>query len=259
MLTDSHCHITCNELYDELDDVLIRAKENRLGQMMIMCTNREEYERALPLHQNNPDLFKVAFGYYPGDVDKITEEDLAYLEKEARAGHLDVLGEIGLDYYWQSDNKPTQKALFERQIELANETNLPISIHMREATKDTLDLLQAKAKTPIIFHCFSGSKESMEIALKMNSLISFAGPITYKNNKTGPECVKACPIDRMLSETDSPYLSPVPKRGKRNEPANVAYTVAKIAELKDMDQSVVEETITSNFERLFHHPSFNKA
>lgn len=250
MLTDTHCHLTCDELYDHCEELLENAGQANVDLMMIMATNKEEYWRALELKKKYPDRIKVAFGWFPGDAKEITKEDLEYLRQEALSGRIDVLGEIGLDYYWDKSFKEEQKALFKAQIEIANEANLPISIHMREASQDTLELLK-QAKTPIIFHCFSGSLPIMQEALKMNSLISFAGPITYKNNKQGPLNVKACPLTRLLSETDSPYLSPVPKRGKRNEPAYVAFIVDKIAELKGLSSQEVTAQIRQNFLSLF--------
>lgn len=255
MITDTHCHLTCDTLFEDVDTHIAEALSQGVDLMMVMCTNKEEYLRAKQLKSKYPEFLKVAFGFYPGDVQEITQDDLDYLESEAKAHHLDVLGEIGLDYYWDTTFKQEQKELFIRQIELANEANLPISIHMREASRDCLDILKAYAKTPIIFHCFSGSLEIMKEALTLNSLISFAGPITYKNNKQGPINVANCPLDRILSETDSPYLSPVPYRGKENHPAYVHATVAKIAEIKEIDEEVLNQQIRQNFLSLLDTPT----
>ena len=251
MYIDSHCHITCDQLYDRIDEVIAHAQEQNVDQMLIMCLNREELERALKLKEQYPDRFKIAFGWFCGDARDVTEEDLDYLRQVCSQGKLDVLGEIGLDYYWDKSFNDIQKDLFIKQIEIANEFSLPISIHMRDASRDTLDILKEHAKTKIIFHCFSGSLEIMKEALKMNSLISFAGPVTYKNNKTGPENIKACPLDRILSETDAPYLAPVPKRGKENEPAFVRYTAEKIAELKEIPVQDCLEQIEKNYQSFF--------
>ncbi len=250
MFTDTHCHLTCDELYDRCEELLDRADQENVDLMMVMATNKEEYLRALKLKEKYPNRIKVAFGWFPGDAKEITQENLDYLRQEALSKRMDVLGEIGLDYYWDKSFKEEQKALFKAQIEIANEANLPISIHMREASQDTLELLRL-AKTPIIFHCFSGSLPIMQEALKLNSFISFAGPITYKNNKQGPINVGACPLDRLLSETDAPYLSPVPKRGKRNEPAYVSFTVDKIAQIKGISQEEIANQIRQNFLSLF--------
>ena len=248
MYTDSHCHLTCDELYDQLDEVL--ANMHSLSSCMIMCTNETEFQRALLIKKQDP-RFKVAFGFFPGDAKEVSHQDLEQLEMNLKEGLIDVLGEIGLDYYWDDSFKEIQKELFIKQIELANRYKVPISIHMREATNDCLSILKQYAKTKIIFHCFSGSLETMKECLKMNSLISFAGVITFKNAKHAPECVKACPIDRILSETDSPYLTPVPYRGKRNQPAYVEFVEKKIAELKESDLESVCRQIEQKFLSLF--------
>ena len=158
---------------------------------------------------------------------------------------------MGLDYYWDTSFNDLQKELFIKQIQIANEHKLPISIHMRESTKDCMDILKQYAKTKIIFHCFSGSKETMMECLKMNSMISFAGPITFKNARQAPECIKACPIDRIITETDSPYLTPVPYRGKENEPMYVEYIAKKICEIKQLDESNACKQIGENFNSIF--------
>lgn len=250
MITDTHCHLSCDELYPKADELIQHALDEGVDLMMVMATNKEEYLRALELKKRYPDHLRVAFGWFPSDALSITDEDLAYIEEEAKSGRMDVLGEIGLDYHWDTSFKEEQKKLFAAQLDIAARSEIPVAIHMRDASRDTMDLLWEHAKTPIIFHCFSGSLPILEEALKMNSMISFAGPITYKNNKQGPINVKACPPERMLSETDSPYLSPVPFRGKENQPAYVKATVEKLAELKEMDPDQLNTQIRSNFKRL---------
>lgn len=250
MITDTHNHLTCEELWPKADDLIQNALEEDVDQMLVISLNKDEYLKALQLKEKYPENIKVAFGYYPSDARDITEEDLDYLKKEAASGRMDVLGEIGLDYHWDDTFKDIQKDLFKKQIEIANETGLPISIHMRDASRDTMDLLK-EAKTPIILHCFSGSLPIMEEALKMNAMISFAGPITYKNNKQGPINIAACPAERILSETDAPYLAPVPYRGKENQPAYVKATVEKIAQIKEMDVEDLEKQIRKNYLSLF--------
>lgn len=248
MFTDSHCHITCDELWPQVDEVIGRMDD--VFRCMIICTNEKELERALKLNEKYGGRFRIAFGWYPGDVNEVDDKRINFLEEQLKAGRLDVLGEIGLDYHWGTDDKEAQIKLFERQIELANKYHIPLAIHLRDAMGDGLKMLE-KAEVPIIFHCWSGSPESMREALKMDSLISFAGPITYKNAKHGPACVKECPVERMLTETDSPYLAPVPKRGKVNEPSFVEWTTKKICELKDLEESEVCAQIVKNFDSLF--------
>lgn len=248
MYTDSHAHITCDDLYQRIDEVIEHM--NEISHCMIMCTSIEELDRALAIKKSD-SRFKVAFGWFPGDAQDIHEEELKKLYDIASSKQIDCLGEIGLDYYWDTSFNEVQKELFIQQIQIANECHLPISIHMRESTKDTLDILKRYAKTKIIFHCFSGSVETMKECLKMNSLISFAGPLTFKNAKHAPECVQACPVDRILSETDSPYLTPVPYRGKQNEPMYVKYVAKKICELKQIDEDLLCSQIQTNFLNVF--------
>lgn len=248
MYLDSHCHITCDKLYEDVDKILENAKD--LSDMLVMCTNKEEFERALPLKEKDSRL-KVAFGFFPGDAKEITDEDLDYLEKNLKEGKVDLLGEIGLDYYWDDSFKEEQKELFIKQLKLAEKYRLPVSIHMRDASGDTLEILKKHAKTKTILHCYSGSPETMKELLKMDTLISFAGPVTFKNNKNGPACIEACPLDRILSETDSPYLTPVPYRGKTNQPAYVKYVADKIAEIKALPIEEVTSQIKKNYDTLF--------
>lgn len=248
---DSHCHLTCDEMFDQVDDYISRAREAGVSQMMIICTGREEFERALEVKNRYPETIRVAFGWYPEDALKVTEEDMEYLENAARNHQIDVLGEIGLDYHNDRSYKEEQKKLLIDQIGIANRYGLPIAIHMRDASGDCMEILKTVPETKIIFHCYSGSTETLKEALKLNSLISFAGPITFKNNKLGPENVRVCPPERILSETDSPFLAPVPKRGKRNEPAYVEHTVRKMAEIKVMDEEALKSQIQKNYSSIF--------
>lgn len=248
MYTDSHCHITDSSLFERIDEVIENMSD--VSNCMIMCTDKLTLKRALQIKEKD-NRFKVAFGWFCSDAKKINKEDLAFLEKVCADKKIDCLGEIGLDYYWDTSFNDIQKQLFIRQIQIANKYQLPISIHMRESTQDCLAILKEYAKTKIIFHCFSGSKETMQECLRLGAMISFAGPITFKNAKHGPDCVKACPIDKILTETDSPYLTPVPYRGKQNEPAYVQYVTKKICELKEVDETQLCSQISKNFLSLF--------
>lgn len=248
MYTDSHCHITCDDLYTRIDEVLDNMEN--VSHAMIMCTNEEEFKRALPIKEKD-SKFKIAWGWFPEDAKNITQHHYDILQEAIDQKQIDCLGEIGLDYYWDTSFNDLQKEMFIHQIEMANQANLPIAIHMRESTKDCLDILKQYSKTKIIFHCFSGSKETMAECLKMNSVISFAGPVTFKNAKKAKECATLCPLDRLLTETDSPYMAPTPFRGKQNEPMYVEYTTKKICELKELDVQTVTAQISKNFISLF--------
>ncbi len=251
MFTDSHCHITDDSLFEKIDEVIQNIIDKKVTSCMIMCTGKKELERALEIKKQYP-FFKIAFGWFPSDAKEITEEHYAYLQNVIDNHLIDCLGEIGLDYYWDDTFNDQQKELFIRQIKIANEANLPIAIHMRDSTQDCMQILKEYAKTKIIFHCYSGSKETMMEALKMNSFISFAGPITFKNARQAPECILNCPVDRILTETDSPYLTPVPYRGKQNQPMYVEYVARKISELKEIDLDTLCAQIEENFKNVFN-------
>lgn len=248
MYTDSHCHITDSSLFDRIDSVIDNM--NQVSNCMIMCTDKLTLERALKIKEKD-SRFKVASAWFCSDAKEITEEDIEYLKELANSHRIDCVGEIGLDYYWDTSFNDVQKDLFIKEIEIANEANLPIAIHMRDSIEDCMRILKEYAKTKIIFHCFSGSKETMMECLKMNSMISFAGPLTFKNARHAPECVIHCPLDRILTETDSPYLTPVPYRGKQNEPQYVEYVTKKICELKQIDLTTACSQISKNFLSLF--------
>ncbi len=248
MYTDSHCHITCDDLYTRIDEVLENMK--KVSHALIMCTNEEEFLRALPIKEKDPK-FKIAWGWFPGDAKDITESHFEKLEQAIAHHQIDCVGEIGLDYHWDQSFNAIQKEVFIRQIEIANRAKLPISIHMRDATKDCLEILEKYAQTKIIFHCFSGSLETLKTCLKMNSFISLAGPVTFKNAKKAKRIAVECPMDRLLTETDSPYMCPEPYRGRQNEPMYVEFVTKKICELKDIDESLLSSQISNNFLSLF--------
>lgn len=197
------------------------------------------------------DFVYAAVGWHPEDIDKLTEEDYRSMESLAQHKKCVAIGEIGLDYYWDASQKDVQKALFRRQAELALRLNKPVIVHDREAHADSLDIVCDYPELRGVFHCYSGSIEMAEILLKRGWYLGFDGPITYKNARKAIEVLKACPPDRILIETDSPYLSPVPQRGKRNDSGNLKYVVEKIAEVKGMEPKTVAKLTAENGRRLF--------
>lgn len=249
MYIDSHCHITADDLYIRLDEVL--KNMDRVSLAMIICTNEEEFQRALPIREKDPDRFRIAWGWYPGDVRDIDDSHYQSLQQAIDAEQIDCLGEIGLDYYWDTSFKEQQQEAFIRQMHMANQAGLPIAIHMREATKDTMDLLKQHARTNVIMHCFSGSVETMKECIQRGYYISLGGPVTFKNARHSVEVAKACPPERLLTETDSPYMAPVPFRGKQNEPMYVEYVAKKIAEIKNVPLEPLCAQIQSNFQNVF--------
>lgn len=247
---DSHAHLAEEELYTDIEGIITRAETAGLIRIMAVCVNTMQAERMLALQKRYP-LIDVAAGFHPEDVDNITENDWLNLEVLLQSGKLAAVGEIGLDYYWVKDNKEKQKELFGRQLEMAAEYDLPVLIHMRDSSQDTYDLLKKqKLKRAGIMHCYGGSIEMASLYMDLGFYISIAGPVTFKNAHNVKEMATAIPLDKILIETDSPYLTPVPFRGKTNEPANVIYTGQEICRLKGISAEVLQENICLNYQRL---------
>lgn len=245
-LIDTHSHITCDRLYDDIEGILQRAKQHGIQRMMVVCTNFIEYERAILL-QDNTIIFDIALGFHPSDLLQFKEEDYTHLEHILQSNTLAALGEIGLDYHWDEVTHETQIQAFIRQLQLANAYSLPVIIHMREATQDTLAILNDYAKTKFVMHCFSGSKEIAQEIMRMGGYISFAGPITFKNAKGLTEIPQVCDIHHLFVETDCPYLTPHPHRGKINEPMYVEHTFEKVREFLQINQNHLKNTLVENY------------
>lgn len=245
-LIDSHCHITCDELYERIDEVMMNAKANQVEKMLVICTHFNEFERAKKLQQQY-SYIDIAMGFHPSDLYDFNEEDYKHLEILLKNKEIIALGEIGLDYHWDDVAREDQKKGFIRQIMIANQYQAPILIHMRDATKDTMDILREYGHTKFLMHCYSGSKETAREIMKMGGYISFAGPITFKNARGLNEVPQVCDIKRILVETDSPYLTPHPYRGKRNEPMYIQYTFEKVAELLKMDKEELALRMQKNY------------
>lgn len=245
-LIDSHCHITCDELYERIDEVMNNAKANKVEKMLVICTHFNEFERAKTLQKQYSNI-DIAMGFHPSDLYDFNEEDYTRLESLLKNKEIVALGEIGLDYYWDDVKREDQKIGFIRQIQLANQYQIPILIHMRDATKDTLDILKEHCQTKFLMHCYSGSKESAAEIMRMGGYISFAGPITFKNARGLNEVPQVCDINKILVETDCPYLTPHPFRGKRNEPMYVHYTFEKVAELLGIKEEVLAKQMQKNY------------
>lgn len=245
-LIDSHCHITSDVLYERVEEVIQNALEHNVERMLVVCIHFDDYERGLKLKEKYP-FIDLAIGFHPSDLYDFSEEDYVRLEKIIASDEVVALGEIGLDYHWDTVRKEDQKIGFIRQIKMANTYHKPILIHMREATKDTLDILKEYCQTKFLMHCFSGSKEIAKEIMKMGGYISFAGPLTFKNARGLNEVPSVCDLNRILVETDCPYLTPHPFRGKVNEPMYVNYTFEKLSELLEMDKNVLAKQLEENY------------
>ncbi len=250
---DAHAHLADDDFRDTINEVIHRAQEAGVGRICLIATSLTVADHAFELAAQYPDLFDIAIGFHPSDIRTLTDKDYDDLECYLKKPGVVAVGEIGLDYHWQEDNKPEQKVAFIRQIDLANKLQLPIEIHSRDALQETLDVV--KAHRPIyggIMHCYSGSAEMAEEFVKAGLEISLGGPLTFKNAVHPKEVVQAIPIEHLFSETDSPYLTPHPFRGKPNESKYVVYVTEAIAELKGLSVEETKNKIAENYTRLFH-------
>lgn len=244
---DSHCHIACDAYDNDRNEVIQRMKDNDVVRALIICCPEDEYDIAFDLVDRD-ELFDMAVGIHPSDQKKLTPEWWNHFLEVARDPRVKVIGEIGLDYYWDQDNKEEQRELFIKQIELAKQLNKPISVHSREATQESFDILK-KHRVKGVIHCFSGSLEIAKEYTKMGYYVALGGPVTYKNSKDPKKVAKEIDINYLLTETDCPYLSPSKHRGERNEPSYVIHALKKIAELREMDEEVLKEQIVKNYDR----------
>lgn len=263
MLIDSHCHLNLIADLDDLDSFIKRAEENNVKYMQTICTKLEDLPSILGISEKYPNVFASA-GVHPCEIGLSRDasnnhssnaKKLTIEIVNATAHHKIIgIGETGLDYYRQSYDKKLQKDFFEAHIHAAQSTKLPIIVHTREAESDTIDILTSEMKNANFYgliHCFTSSKDLAKKMLDIGLYISMSGIITFKNSVALQEIARYVPLDRLLIETDSPYLAPTPMRGKRNEPAYVRYVAEKIAELTMMDFAEVANVTTQNFMNLF--------
>ena len=250
MIFDTHCHLY-DDPFTDLEDVIKRAQDNKVELMLIPSDNIINSKKSIDLASKYSFIYS-AIGIFPGEVDNLDLSCLEEIEKLAQNKKVKAIGEIGLDYHYYQDNKEKQKLFFIKQIELANKLHLPIIVHSRDACEDTLALLdEHRPLYGCVFHCFSYSVEVMKILMKRGYYIGLDGPVTYKNASTPKQVAKEVDINRLLVETDSPYLTPTPHRGERNEPARIIYTIQEIALLRNMFYDDVCKITYENGRRFF--------
>ena len=247
-LIDAHCHLYPEYYGEELDQIIKNARENDVFYMVNIGTDEETSKVAIDVAENHDGVFATV-GLYP-EFCNDDEVDLSFIEeliKNDTNHKIVAIGEIGLDYHGEGVNKENQKKHFVEQIELANKLNLPVCIHSRNADMDMLEVLKNnKISKGFVMHCFSSSLEIAKEIVKIGGFISFAGPITFKNARGLIDVVKFLPLEKIMVETDAPYMCPEPLRGKRNEPANVRFTAQKIAHFKEMSLEKFAEQVTKN-------------
>ena len=251
MYFDTHAHYD-DEKYDADREAVLSALPDAGVSLVLNPGCDVASSRAAAALAEQYEHVWAAVGLHPENCGGCTDADFAAVEALLAQPKVVAIGEIGLDYYW-AENPPRdfQQAVFRRQLELAVRRDLPVIVHDRDAHGDCLDIVSDYPALRGVFHCFSGSPEMAEALLKRGWYLGFDGPITYKNAKRAPEVIALCPPDRMLLETDSPYLSPVPRRGERNDSRNLPFIAAKIAEIKGMDTETVARICAENGRRLF--------
>ena len=253
MLIDTHVHLNAEQYNEDLEAVIDRARDNGIEKMVVVGCDRESIERTMEMIDEYDDIYGV-IGWHPVDAIDCTDDDLRWIEELSKHEKIVGIGETGLDYHWDKSPKDVQKELFRKQIALAKRVNLPIIIHNRESTADCVEILKEEDAHEVggIMHAFSADERTADEIIAMNFYVSLGGPVTFKNAQLPKDIAVHVPLDRLLVETDAPYLTPHPYRGKRNEPAHVKLVAEKIAELRNISYEALGQATTENAERLFN-------
>jgi len=250
MLIDSHCHLDMKDFNKDRSEVLERAQSEGIGHMVAIGIDVKSSEAALSLAREYP-FISATVGCHPHDADQCNPKELQKLASLALEPEVVAWGEIGLDYYRNYSGKENQRKIFKEQLNLAHANKLPVIIHDRDAHVEVYALLKKMGEGKGVIHCFSGDRDLAEAFIDLGYYISIPGTVTYKNARLVREVAAAIPLDRMLVETDAPFLAPVPKRGKRNEPGFVIHTAREIALLRDIPFETVAKQTTENARALF--------
>ena len=254
MIFDTHCHLNSEELLPRIEEILESARKVGVDKFLIIGWNKESSLKAIELAHQYEGLY-AAIGFHPTDIDGVSDEDYNEVMSHVDDPKVVAIGEIGLDYHWVKDpaQREKQKEWFIKQIDFANLHKKPISIHNREAFEDCLKILKEhKPEYSGVMHCYSGSVELLDDVLKLGLYIGLDGPLTFTNAKTPKEVCEKIPLDRLLVETDSPYLSPHPLRGTVNEPKNIALVIDEITRLKGLSKKHILDVIYQNSCKLFN-------
>ena len=254
-LFDTHAHLHFPDFADDLADVLARARAAGLRRMLTVGTNPETSRAAIALAAREPDVW-ASVGVHPHDAEMADDEALREIERLAQAPRVVAIGEIGLDFFRDLSPRPAQERAFRAQIEIARRAGRPVLVHCRDAHAETLAILTEHRVGELggIMHCFSGDVEIARRCLDAGLLISLAGPVTYPKARGLPDVARFVPGDRLVVETDCPYLPPQPFRGKRNEPAHVALTAARVAELRGEPLAALAPRLSENARALLGIP-----
>ncbi|MFA7360997.1 MAG: TatD family hydrolase [Candidatus Kapaibacterium sp.] len=251
MIIDTHAHLYYPELSENINEIIDNALQSGIKKIIVPAIDIETTEKILKLTAIH-DIIYAVIGFHPCDITKLSEKDFQTLENYLNEDKVVGIGETGLDYYWDKTYKDKQIDFFKRHLELSEKYDLPVVIHTRDSIKDAISIIaDSSNKCSGQFHCFSGDEKDLEDVLNFNSyFVSFCGNITYKNF-VSLSVVKNTPLEKLLAETDSPFLTPIPHRGKKNQPAFVVNTIKKIAEIKNIDLKILEDNLEANTRILF--------
>ena len=251
-MIDSHCHLDVEPLYENINDIILRSKNVGISKLLTICTNFKSFENIKKLI-NIDSMIYGTFGIHPHDADKYLISKLKIIENAKYSKKIIGIGETGLDFYYNNSDKKNQIKSFTNHIEACLEVNLPLIVHSRNAEEDTFDILNNFKNTnlKILMHCFTGSYEFAKKLLNFDSYFSASGIITFKNSSDLRNTFAYIPNEKIIIETDSPFLAPVPMRGKKNEPSFIKYTLDKLAEIKKKPFDYMDEITSDNFNTLF--------
>ncbi len=252
MIFDTHAHYDDERFDEDRDSLLKQLHQEGISYILNASASPESLEATMELAEKYPFVY-AALGIHPHDAEKMNEDIMNKIRTLSKNDKVVAIGEIGLDYYYDNSPRDIQRFWFERQIELAKELRLPIIIHDRDAHEDTVNILKKTDVKQVggIFHCFSGSAQMAMEMLKLNLYIAVGGAVTFKNARKTVEVVKAVPLEKLLVETDCPYLSPEPHRGKRNNSGYLVHVIRKIAEIKEISESEVAGITLMNAKKVF--------
>ena len=255
MIADSHCHLDYPNLYNELDDVVNRAIKNDVKLLLTICTTVESFKRIKLIVDKYKNIYGT-FGIHPHETKNFKNmTDALIIGYKNESKKIIGVGETGLDYYYNHSDKNIQKKIFVQHIDAAIELDIPLIVHSRDAEIDTFDILKnymKNSKLKTIIHCFTGSKDFAKKIINIGCYISVSGIITFKGSNELSETISSIPIDKLLIETDSPYLTPIPNRGKSNEPSFITHTIEKLSIIRNIENKVIIENTTNNFRKLFN-------
>jgi|TARA_B100002052_G_scaffold19525_1_gene15506 TatD DNase family protein len=251
-MIDSHCHLDIEPISNNLKDVIIRSQKEGVEKFLTICTTDTGYQNILKIINTNPIIYGT-YGIHPHEADKFNLSKKHIIKQAKKNKKIIGIGETGLDFFYNNSDKKNQINSFHKHIQAALDLNLPIIVHSRSAEEETFEAINSykDSNLKILMHCFTGSLSFAQKLFKFNAYFSASGIITFNNSKDLQETFKKIPLNKILIETDSPFLAPVPMRGKKNEPSFLKYTLQKLADLKNIKTNEADKITTDNFNNLF--------